>query len=241
MSHDWLSRCEAVIGRPIGDPDLFRQAMTHSSVAENRTASNERLEFLGDAVLGLVVCDYLYQNYPDFLEGDLTKVKSAVVSRRTCAEIANDMGLPRLLVLGKGMPNGAGLPESLAAAAFESLIAAVYLDHGIDAAREFILSRLEPHIRRAASSEHQQNYKSKLQQHAQKDLAASPAYELLDEKGPDHAKCFEVAVNLCGRRFASAWGMSKKDAEQRAAYNALLALNLIDPNESPPPEPRVDS
>jgi len=228
-------RCEAAIGHTFRDPELLHRALTHSSVAENRAESNERLEFLGDAVLGLVVCDYLFTNYPTFLEGDLTKVKSAVVSRRTCAEVADALGLPGLLTIGKGMINGARLPESLAAAVLEAIIAAVYLDGGLEPARAFVLRHMEQFIRRSVASEHQENFKSKLQQHAQKDLTATPSYELLDEKGPDHSKCFEVAVNLKGRRFRSAWGTSKKEAEQRAAYNALVALKLIDPEKEPPP------
>ncbi len=227
-------RCEAAIGHTFRDPHLLHRALTHSSVAENRAESNERLEFLGDAVLGLVVCDYLFTNYPTFLEGDLTKVKSAVVSRRTCAEVADALGLPGLLTIGKGMINGARLPESLAAAVLEAIIAALYLDGGLEAARRFVLTHMEEHIRRSVASEHQENFKSKLQQHAQKDLSATPSYELLDEKGPDHSKCFEVAVNLKGRRFRSAWGTSKKEAEQRAAFNALVTLKLVDPASQPP-------
>lgn len=234
-------RCEAAVGHTFRDPQILHCALTHSSVAESRAASNERLEFLGDAVLGLVVCDYLYANYPTFLEGDLTKVKSAVVSRRTCAEVADALGLPGLLDIGKGMITGSRLPESLAAAVLESIIAALYLDGGFEVARKFVLRHMEDHIRRAVASEHQENYKSKLQQHAQKDLTATPAYELLDEKGPDHSKCFEVAVNLNGRRFRSAWGTSKKEAEQRAAYNALVAMSLIDPAVEPTPTLPMDS
>jgi len=230
-----LGRCEAVIGHTFRDQQLLKCALTHSSVAESRAESNERLEFLGDAVLGLIVCDYLYTHYPAFLEGDLTKVKSAVVSRRTCAEVAAALGLPGLLNIGKGMISNSRLPESLAAAALEAIIAALFLDGGLDAAQTFVLKHMESHIRRAVASEHQENYKSKLQQHAQKDLTATPSYELLDEKGPDHSKCFEVAVNLNGRRFRSAWGTSKKEAEQRAAYNALVGLKLINPEQEPPP------
>ncbi len=238
---NWLDRCQAVTGHEFKNADVIRQALTHSSVAETRAVSNERLEFLGDAVLGLVVCEYLFANYPTYLEGDLTKVKSAVVSRKCCADVAQRMGLHKLLNLGKGMATANGMPESLAAAVFESVIAAIYLDGGFEAARGFILRSMEPLIQRSVASEHQENFKSKLQQHAQKDLVSTPSYELLDEKGPDHSKCFEVAVNVGGRRFGSAWGNSKKEAEQRAAYNALIALNLLDPATEPQPAPRFDA
>ncbi|MCK6455711.1 MAG: ribonuclease III [Phycisphaerae bacterium] len=230
MSVDLLDRCEAAVDHRFANRDLLRQALTHASVAESRVASNERLEFLGDAVLGVVVCEYLHANYPGYLEGDLTKIKSAVVSRKTCAEMAGALGLPGMLYLGKGMSsNGNGLPESLAAAAFEAIVAAIYLDAGLEATKRFILRHIVPHIERAVASAHQRNYKSQLQQMAQRGLTATPTYELLDEKGPDHSKCFEVAVNIGGQRFASAWGTSKKEAEQKAAYEALRALQLVEP------------
>lgn len=132
-----------------------------------------------------------------------------------------------MLYLGKGMNGGNSLPESLSAAVFEAVIAALFLDAGIKPARAFILRHVVPYIERAAQSTHQENYKSQLQQYAQKALAATPCYEMLDEKGPDHSKCFEIAVRIGGRRFPSAWGMSKKDAEQRAALCALRALNEV--------------
>lgn len=227
-SKDPLDICQQAVEFRFNDLSLLRKALTHASIAEHRAASNERLEFLGDAVLGLVVCEYLFRTYPEYLEGDLTKIKSSVVSRRTCAEIAEKLGLPTALILGKGMNQG-GVPESLAAAVFESIIAAMYLDGGMEVAKTFILTHMIPRIDIAVRSQHQHNYKSQLQQHAQKEMMATPQYELLDEKGPDHSKCFEVAVNIGGQRFASAWGTSKKEAEQRAAYNALAALELVPP------------
>ncbi len=138
------------------------------------------------------------------------------------------MGLPLLLLLGKGMSSRTYLPSSLAAAVFESLIAAIYLDAGIDEARRFILENAGEHIRKAAESEHHRNYKSQLQQYAQRHRSITPVYELLDEQGPDHSKCFEVAVCLDGVRFPSAWGPSKKEAEQKAAYSALRQLHVIE-------------
>jgi ribonuclease-3 len=228
MSDKTLDRCQAAVGHRFDDPELLRLALTHASVSDSRTASNERLEFLGDVVLALVVCEYLFQNYPNFLEGELTRIKSAVVSRRTCALVADDLGLTSMLYLGKGMSTQEGLPESLGAAVLEAVIAAIYLDAGLETARSFVVKHMKPYILRAVQSEHQENYKSQLQQHAQRELTATPTYELLDEKGPDHSKCFEVAVNINGRRFASAWGTSKKEAEQKAAYNALIDLRLIE-------------
>lgn len=223
-----LQACQQALGYPFADPELLRFALTHASSADQRSLSNERLEFLGDAVLGLVVCQSLFERYPHFQEGELTKIKSAVVSRRICAIVARRLGLQHYLTLGKGMDGGEHMPSSMAAGALEAVIAAVYLDGGLDAARTFILSQLESEIHAAAESEHRYNYKSQLQQFAQQTFSETPYYELLDEKGPDHSKCFEVAVSVGARRFGSAWGPSKKEAEQKAALLALVELGELD-------------
>ena len=223
-----LAGAQAVIGHQFQDESLLVAALTHASVANTRLESNERLEFLGDAVLGMVVCQELYHRYHDYLEGELTKVKSVVVSGQVCAQIADEMRLGDLLLLGKGMRDRNELPTSLKAAVFESLIAAIYLDAGLEAARRFILKHVVRHIEEAANSQDHRNYKSHLQQHAQKHLAVTPYYEVLDEQGPDHSKCFEVCVSIGDRRFPSAWGNSKKEAEQKAALEALKQLNLAD-------------
>ncbi len=225
---DAYERAEQALKYRFRDRSLLTAALTHASIADHRLHSNERLEFLGDAILGMVVCHELYTRFPDLLEGELTKIKSSVVSRKTCAEVSRRLNLPDLLFLGKGMTGRSRLPNSLAAAALESLVAAMFLDGGgIEEARRFILETMGDEIKDAAESEYQRNYKSQLQQHAQKVLNGTPVYELLDEQGPDHSKCFEVCVLIHGRRFPSAWGPSKKDAEQMAAYNALAALKLI--------------
>jgi ribonuclease-3 len=182
------------------------------------------MEFLGDAILGLVVCEQLYLQYPDYLEGEMTKIKSAVVSRETCARISESMGLQEYLFLGKGMASDPEIPRSVVAAAFESLIAAIYLDGGIDAAREFILRRVDVEIEQTVSGEFGNNYKSQLQQFAQREHGTTPIYQLLDEKGPDHSKCFKVSAQVAQHRFPAAWGRSKKESEQRAAHNAINQL-----------------
>lgn len=224
-----LAAVEAAIGYHFSEPRLLRAALTHASLANHRLQSNERLEFLGDAILAMVICEELYRRFPRYFEGDLTKIKSALVSRRTCAEISRRLGLDKHLFVGKGMSGQARVPNSLAAAVFEALIAAMYLDSGdLERVRQFILSQFEPYIEQAAQSEHLHNFKSQLQQYAQKHLNATPTYEVLDEKGPDHSKCFEVCVQINGRRFPSAWGPSKKEAEQKAAYLTLRELNVID-------------
>ncbi len=221
-----LDKAHEVLGYRFENPELLSEALTHASSAGDRLESNERMEFLGDAILGFVVCEYLHSTYPDLLEGDLTKIKSAVVSRRVCALISEAGDMSGMLNLGKGMAGRPDLPSSVAAAVLESLIAAIYLDSGMEKAREFILRHMVPFIEEAADSAHQQNFKSVLQQYAQKHLPVNPTYVLLDEKGPDHLKCFEVCAEVNGRRCTSSWANSKKEAEQGAALNALLELGL---------------
>lgn len=217
-----------ILGYRFTNEQLLCEALTHASSADSRLKSNERMEFLGDAILGYTVCEYLYQNYPDLLEGDLTKIKSAVVSRRICALVSKSINLSSMLNLGKGMSGRPGLPSSVAAAVLESIIAAIYLDGGMESAQAFILKHLKPYIEEAADSAHQENFKSVLQQIAQKHMPGNPIYVLLDEKGPDHAKAFEVCVQIGDQSFASAWANSKKEAEQKAALNALCELGLAE-------------
>ncbi|HYE02266.1 MAG TPA: ribonuclease III [Phycisphaerales bacterium] len=216
----------ARLGYRFNDPSILAHALRHASMADARLESNERLEFLGDAVLGLVACELIFRKYPSLLEGEMTKIKSTVVSRQTCAVIARELGLEQDLQLGKGMQVHRELPQSLAAAAFEAVIAAVYLDGGMEAATRFLAPLLGPLIERAESCGHQENFKSVLQQHAQVRLGETPQYVVLDEKGPDHAKCFEVCVQIGARSFAPCWGQSKKQAEQRAALSALHELGV---------------
>jgi ribonuclease-3 len=228
-----LDCLQGILQYRFNDPALLDAALRHASAADQRSDSNERLEFLGDAVLGLVICQNLYERFPDAQEGELTKIKSAVVSRRICAEIALRLGLPDFLKLGKGMDSGDHLPRSLAAAVLEAIIAAVYLDGGFDAAQKLILEMFSEEIERAADSDHRFNYKSQLQQLAQRRLNSTPRYELLDEKGPDHSKCFEVAVSIGPNQFPGAWGPSKKEAEQKAAMMALLELGELSEDDIP--------
>lgn len=228
MKETTLQECQQLIGYQFNNVDLLATALTHSSVAVARSENNERLEFLGDAVLGLSICEGLYLAHDDLTEGVMTRIKSAVVSRQTCAVIAREIGICGLLSLGKGMVGPEGLPQSVAAAVFESVIGAIYLDGGMEPARDFILKHMRPQIEEALMTEHQSNYKSMLQQHSQRQWAVTPEYRLLDEKGPDHDKCFEITAEINGRHFPSAWGKTKKEAEQKAARLALEALELLD-------------
>lgn len=223
---DTRANAEQILGYHFRDEHLLAQALTHASVADGRLYSNERLEFLGDAILGMVVCEHLFHEYPDLLEGEMTKIKSAVVSRKTCAQISDDLGLTSLLTLGKGMHGRQEMPSSLGAAVYEALVAAIYLDGGIEPTRRFILRHMADRIDTAAESAHQFNFKSVLQQHCQKRMEELPSYVLLDEKGPDHSKAFQVCAEISGQRFEPAWGASKKQAEQSAALLALQEMGL---------------
>ena len=228
MHQQAIDRCQEIIGYTFNNPELLTKALTHSSVASTKLDSNERLEFLGDSVLGLTVCDYLYRNF-DLLEGEMTKIKSTVVSRKTCASIIQNINLHELLFLGGDMSDPSQIPSSVAAALFESIIGAIYIDSDFETASQFILKYIVSYINNAMSNQHQENYKSLLQQIAQKETGCVPKYILLDEQGPDHSKCFEIAVEIGGRHFTSAWGKSKKDAEQVAARRALETLGVLQP------------
>jgi ribonuclease-3 len=221
-----LAIAQELIGHRFSDQDLLHTALTHASVADSRLQSNERLEFLGDAVLGMVVCEELYRRFENWLEGDLTKVKSVVVSRRVCAEVADETGLSKLLILGNGIDSSSRLPTSVRAAVYEAIIGAVFLDGGIEVARNFILTTMGPHIDKRSASTNHGNFKSALQQFVQRNLSSTPQYEALDEQGPDHSKCFEISVVIDGKRYPSAWGPSKKEAEQEAARLALESLKM---------------
>lgn len=222
--HAALALCEERIGCRFRDRSLLRAALTHASGADNRLESNERLEFFGDAILGFVVSEELFQRFPDYLEGDLTKIKSIVVSRQTCAKVSSQLGLESCLIVGKGISSTDHVPPSLLADVFESLVAAIYIDLGAERARAFVLEHLGPHIDAAVNGEVGRNFKSLLQQLSQKEHGTTPTYQLLDEQGPDHNKAFKILAIIGGHRYPPAWGANKKQAEQRAACNALFEL-----------------
>lgn len=220
----FLENCQKHFKYEFRDPEILRTALTHSSGADTPQGSNERMEFLGDAVLGYVICDYLFTHFPDMLEGDMTKIKSAVVSRATCQRLCKQVELDRFLILGRGLSRSGRLPGSILANAMESFIAAIYLDGGLEKARSFILEVFREEIDKMLGDHDADNYKSLLQHHAQKNLGKVPEYRLLEVKGPDHHKSFSVAVRIGEKLFPSAWGATKKEAEQRAAENAIAAI-----------------
>jgi ribonuclease-3 len=231
-----LDLCQQQIGYAFREPQMLEAALTHASGVQHRLASNERMEFFGDAILGMVVCERLFQQYPEYSEGELTKIKSVVVSRDTCARMSEAIGLDQHLILGKGMAADPAVPRSVLAAAFESLVAAIYLDGGMAPAEQFILRYVDAEIEAAVSCEFGGNFKSLLQQLAQREFGVTPNYIMLDEKGPDHSKCFKVTAQIGSRRFTGAWGKSKKESEQRAAHNAINELR-----DEPAPYPCEES
>ncbi|MFM1903428.1 MAG: Ribonuclease 3 [Planctomycetota bacterium] len=228
-----VAECERRIGHHFRCPEFLMAAMTHASGARHRLASNERLEFLGDAILGFVVCEGLFRRFPESLEGDLTKIKSVVVSRETCSRLARQLGLAEFVIVGKGLASSPAVPESVLSDMFEAVVAAIYLDGGLEMARPFVERLLGPEIDKVASGEMGSNHKSLLQQLAQRDFGLTPTYEVLAEQGPDHSKSFHVSAQIGSRRYSPAWGRSKKEAEQRAASNALAEL-AQPPSSSPP-------
>jgi len=236
MDEEILRQIEQIIGYEFSDKDLLVKAFTHSSAVDGRLLSNERLEFLGDSILAVVICQALFENFTDYLEGDLTKIKSRLVSRETCAQISGQLGLQKYLKVGKGMVSNRALSGSLAAGVLETIIAAIHIDGGFEAAREFILRIYGSLIEQSDAEQDHGNFKSLLQQYSQEHFNATPSYVLLDEKGPDHNKCFELEVTISDRHFPSAWGSNKKEAEQKAASNALVELGVLEKTAESPAE-----
>jgi ribonuclease III len=225
-----LSLLQQKLGITFSDPVLLELALIHSSyINENpgiAPASNERLEFLGDAVLGLVMAEKLYLKFPDSAEGELTRLRSALVRRETLAQVSELIDLGDFLYLGNGEEAGGGRkkPANLAGA-FESLIAAIFLDRGLTTARKFILKLFGPEIDRQAHEGAGTDYKSKLQEILQAERQITPGYQLVKAVGPDHAKQFTIEVKAGDTVLGTGTGMSKKAAEMEAARSALENLN----------------
>jgi ribonuclease-3 len=215
---------EAAIGYRFKNISLLQNALTHSSYANERwhnsLMSNERLEFLGDSVLGMVVAEYLYQTFPDRPEGELTRMRADMVCEKTLAAVAGRIGLGQHLMLGNGEEQGGGRSRnSILADAVESVIAASFLDGGMPAARSFIEKFILVEV--PVKKMHNADYKTALQELVQQKKNQTLTYKLVGESGPDHDKRFEVEVSLNGRVIGTGSGSSKKRAEQMAAQAAL--------------------
>jgi len=203
------------------DPALFELALTHASTGAPE--NNERLEFLGDAVLDLIVAEELFRSRPDHAEGAMTELKAWIVSRAVLADAAHTLGLDGMARLGHGMRNRA-LPRSVLANLYEAVLGAVYMDAGLEAARHFARETLERPLGRILAADGAPNPKQTLQRHGQLMTGVPPNYAVLRERGHAHSKAFEVAAEIDGRRFPSAWGRTLKEAEKWAAHEALLVL-----------------
>jgi ribonuclease III len=229
-----VDQLQARLSHSFQDAELLTKALSHRSwVAESPgSLSNERLEFLGDAVLGLVVTDHIFRTYPDLPEGELAKVRASVVSAAALAEVAVELGLGETLRLGKGEDASGGREKpSILADATEAVIGAVYLDGGWDAASDLVLGLLGDRISDAAAGPGGQDYKTRLQELAARTFEVLPEYEVVDD-GPDHAKRFYAAVTVGDRRFGGGEGRSKKQAEQAAARLAWEALKQLGAEEA---------
>jgi ribonuclease-3 len=207
-------------------PELLRQALSHRSFCAEAPPqlSNERLELLGDAVLGLVVTDYLFLSFPELPEGDLARVRAAVVSTLALAPVADSLGIGGALLLGKGEESSGGRHKSsILADCLEAVIGAVYLSAGVEGARRFVLELLMPRIAEVASEARLGDPKNRLQELAAQMMLGLPVY-LVQERGPDHAKHFTARALVGGEHLGTGDGRSKKDAERRAAEEALALL-----------------
>lgn len=221
-----LDDLEDALGHEFSDRSLLERALVHASAAPLRSESNERLEFLGDAVFGGIVCEDLFTRLPNAAEGELTRIKSAVVSRRTCAKITAELGLDRFIVLGRGVASKAGrVPSSILAGVYEAVVAAIYLDGGHEAATRFVRRTTRDAIEASLRAPVSENYKSVLQQRTQQHGGEAPTYEIVGERGPDHLKAFQVRAVIAGTTYEPAWGPNKKVATQRAAGNAIAQID----------------
>jgi ribonuclease-3 len=221
------------VGWDVQRPALLAQAFAHRSwCAENGgSASNERLEFLGDAVLGLVVTDHLFGAYPDLPEGELAKIRASLVNSASLAELAGELGLGAALLLGKGEDASGGRAKpSILADATEALLGAIYLDRGMAAVTGTIMALLGGRIAEAAAGPGGRDYKTRLQELCARRFDQLPAYEINDD-GPDHAKHFDAVVVVAGQRRGVGRGRSKKQAEQAAARQAWEQLAAADDPE----------
>lgn len=220
------SAIETLIGFRVGDLGLYERAMRHRSLLrgelENPVQSNERLEFLGDAVLGFVTAEHLFANFPDKDEGFLTRLRAKLVNGKALAQCAGKINLGSLILMSKNMAQEQGRENrTILADAFEALIGAIYLDQGLEAARQFIHRTMLEHVDLAQLAQQYDNFKSLLLEYAQARGWPQPYYRVVSEEGPSHAKVFTVDAVLKGEAFGRGQGGSKKLAEQRAAREAL--------------------
>lgn len=225
-----LSKLEQKLGIKFKNADLLRESLTHRSYLNENpkwgVPHNERLEFLGDAVLELAVTENLFKEYPNSPEGELTSIRAALVNYQILAQIAKEIELNKFVLLSRGEAKDTGKArEAILANAFEAVLGAIYLDAGYEAAKKFISQAVLVHIGEVMEKGLYKDPKSLLQEIVQEKLKATPTYQVLSEKGPDHAKIFQVGVFFNDHQIAEGEGMSKQEAEIEAAKNALHQLH----------------
>lgn len=236
-----MQRVAKRLGLTFKDPDLLRQALIHRSYLRdghpNSAVSNERLEFLGDAVVGFVVAEWVYQTLPDASEGELTSRRSALVRRDTLAAAARRLGLGQALLLGKGAGAGARDSDSVLSSTLEAVVAAVYLDGGLEAARQFLAVALAPEIAHLAEAGVVKDAKSRFQEQVQARWHVTPGYRTLAARGPDHAKVFVMEVSIGNEPLGTGEGPTKQLAQRAAAEAGLRRLTEgWEPATPPSPE-----
>ncbi len=220
-----LNKLQSIIRVKFKNKSLLNRALIHRSYINEagvNVRDNERLEYLGDSVLALVVNEYLIKRFEDYLEGDLAKIKSAVVSETTLSKVGNEINLGSFILMGRGEEQSGGRTRpSILANTLEAVIGAIYLDSGLKASKKFVLSLLRSDIERIDSQSYYRDPKTTLQEYVQKKYRERPVYEVVEESGPDHQKEFTVKLSVHGRDVVTGKGNSKRKAEMDAAKKAL--------------------
>ena len=223
-----LTWAQVALGHAFRSPEVLQEALTHTTYANEhpKASSNQRLEFLGDAVVGLTMAEHLFHQFPQLPEGDLTKIRAAVVCEPALAARARALELGSQLRFGRGEAVAGRDRDSTLADAFEAIVGALYMDAGWDAARALVVRELSPLVSQAFQGTARSDFKTRLQESLQRGQGDPPTYRLLEEDGPAHGRRFFVGVYHKGRQLGTGWGRSKKEAEQEAARVALDSLPL---------------
>ena len=223
---------EELIGYRFKNHSLLEEALIHSSYTkknEKEKKNNQRMEFLGDSVLGLIVNEYIYRHFSSFSEGEMTKIKSVIVSTATLSKWADSISIGKYIKLGKGESITGGREKpSILAGSFEALLGAIYLDGGLKKAKKMIVHLIKEEIFKIVKEGYIRNYKSLLQEISQKKYKCLPNYQLIKENGPDHNKLFCVNVKIKNKSYGTGFGENKKEAEQEAAKVTLKKLKMIE-------------
>ena len=222
-----MEKLEEKIGYKFNDKELLKKALTHTSYAyEHSLESNEKLEFLGDSILEFITSDYLFENYKNLREGEMTKVRATVVCEKSLYKVAQKHNFSDFLYLGKSEEKSGGATKpAILADSVEAVIAAIYIDGGLEYAKKFIIENLKDEIKIASEHVGQKDYKTVLQEKLQENGEVKIKYTIIKEIGPEHDKTFEAEVECNGKRLATGIGKSKKMAEMEAARKALENLN----------------